>query len=142
GLKFLEAAHVKDVLAVLRIMENPRDEVSWFRVLQLLEGVGPAGARRLMDDLDVAGSHGSGRSPVRRLLAAPDQPLPASGAEDFERLRAVVSDCIGREDAPGPEDANGPQDAPGHALPPAAQIERIATFLRPSWSDRRRAPRA
>ena len=41
GLKFLEAAHVKDVLALLRILDNPFDEVSWFRVLQLLEGVGP-----------------------------------------------------------------------------------------------------
>ncbi len=46
GLKFLEAAHVKDCLAVLRVCENPRDEVSWFRVLQLLDGVGPATARR------------------------------------------------------------------------------------------------
>ena len=35
GLKFLEAAHVKDVLAFLRILENPRDEVSWYRILLL-----------------------------------------------------------------------------------------------------------
>ena len=41
GLKFLEAAHVKDMLALLRILENPRDEVSWFRVLQLPDGIGP-----------------------------------------------------------------------------------------------------
>src|SRR5436309_3778718 len=53
GLKFLEAAHVKDVLALLRILENPRDEGSWFRVLQLVEGVGPATARRLPGQLDV-----------------------------------------------------------------------------------------
>ena len=33
GLKFLEAAHVKDVLAFLRVLENPRDEVSWYRIL-------------------------------------------------------------------------------------------------------------
>ena len=46
GLKFLEAAHVKDVLAVLRWAENPRDRVTGFRVLQLLPGVGPATARR------------------------------------------------------------------------------------------------
>ena len=45
GLKFLESAHIKDVLSVMRILENPRDEVSWFRVLQLLDGIGPAGAR-------------------------------------------------------------------------------------------------
>ena len=54
GLKFLEAAHVKDVLCVLRWAENPRDTVAAFRVLQLLPGVGPASARRLTDTLDLA----------------------------------------------------------------------------------------
>jgi DNA helicase-2/ATP-dependent DNA helicase PcrA len=44
GLRFLEAAHVKDVIAILRIVENPRDEMAWFRILQLLSGVGPATA--------------------------------------------------------------------------------------------------
>ena len=44
GLRFLEAAHIKDLVAILRIAENPRDEIAWFRVLQLLEGVGPATA--------------------------------------------------------------------------------------------------
>jgi DNA helicase II / ATP-dependent DNA helicase PcrA len=40
GLKFLEAAHVKDVLAFLRVLENPRDEVSWYRLLLLMPGIG------------------------------------------------------------------------------------------------------
>lgn len=55
GLKFLEAAHVKDVLAVLRMAENPRDTVAAFRVLQLLRGVGPAGARRAAEMLSREG---------------------------------------------------------------------------------------
>jgi DNA helicase-2/ATP-dependent DNA helicase PcrA len=46
GLKFLEAAHIKDVLAILRWAENPRDQVAGFRVLKLMPGVGPAAARR------------------------------------------------------------------------------------------------
>lgn len=45
GLKFLEAAHIKDVLAFLRILENPRDEVSWYRILLLLPGIGETTAR-------------------------------------------------------------------------------------------------
>jgi DNA helicase-2/ATP-dependent DNA helicase PcrA len=45
GLKFLEAAHVKDALAFLRVLENPRDEVSWYRVLLLLPGIGDVTAR-------------------------------------------------------------------------------------------------
>jgi DNA helicase II / ATP-dependent DNA helicase PcrA len=49
GLKFLEAAHIKDVLAFLRWAENPRDRVAGFRVVQLLPGVGPATAARVLD---------------------------------------------------------------------------------------------
>src|SRR6516164_999712 len=49
GLRFLEAAHVKDVLAFLRFAENPRDRIAGFRVIQLLPGVGPATAARLLD---------------------------------------------------------------------------------------------
>ena len=49
GLKFLEAAHIKDVLAVLRWAENPRDRVAGFRVAQLMPGIGPAVAGRLLD---------------------------------------------------------------------------------------------
>jgi DNA helicase II / ATP-dependent DNA helicase PcrA len=49
GLRYLDAAHVKDLVALLRLTDNPTDEVSWFRVLQLLEGVGPTRARRVLD---------------------------------------------------------------------------------------------
>jgi DNA helicase-2/ATP-dependent DNA helicase PcrA len=45
GLRFLDAAHVKDFIALLRLLDNPADEVSWFRLLQLLDGVGPAHPR-------------------------------------------------------------------------------------------------
>ena len=51
GLKFLEAAHVKDVLAFLRVLENPRDEVSWYRLLQLLPGIGDVTARAAIEAL-------------------------------------------------------------------------------------------
>jgi len=48
GIKFLEAAHVKDVLAFLRVLDNPRDEVSWSRILHLLPGVGDATVRAVL----------------------------------------------------------------------------------------------
>ena len=57
GLKFLEAAHVTDVLAFLRVLENPRDEVSWFRLLLLLPGVGDTTARAAVDHMTAAGWH-------------------------------------------------------------------------------------
>jgi DNA helicase II / ATP-dependent DNA helicase PcrA len=49
GLKFLDTAHVKDLLGLLRFIENPRDRVAGFRVLQLLPGVGPGLAQRVLD---------------------------------------------------------------------------------------------
>ena len=49
GLKFLEAAHIKDVLAFLRWAENPRDRVAGFRLIQLLPGVGSATAARILE---------------------------------------------------------------------------------------------
>ncbi len=54
GLKFLEAAHVKDLLACLRFAENPRDRVAGFRVLLLLPGVGPKTAARTLDAIAAA----------------------------------------------------------------------------------------
>jgi DNA helicase II / ATP-dependent DNA helicase PcrA len=49
GLKFLDSAHIKDMLAVLRFAQNPRDRVAGFRLMQLLPGVGPASAHKVLD---------------------------------------------------------------------------------------------
>lgn len=54
GLKFLEAAHVKDLLSVLRWVQNPRGRLAGFRVAQLIPGLGPASARRLLDAVGAA----------------------------------------------------------------------------------------
>ncbi|MGH8310216.1 MAG: ATP-dependent helicase, partial [Steroidobacteraceae bacterium] len=56
GLRFLEAAHVKDLLSVLRWADNPRHTLAAFRVLQLLDGMGPANARRIFDALAGSGN--------------------------------------------------------------------------------------
>ncbi|MEO8145374.1 MAG: ATP-dependent helicase [Betaproteobacteria bacterium] len=55
GLKFLEAGHVKDALAVLRWADNPKNRVAAFRALQLLEGVGPKGAERVFTGFEANG---------------------------------------------------------------------------------------
>jgi DNA helicase-2/ATP-dependent DNA helicase PcrA len=54
GLKFLELAHVKDLLALLRWAENPRDRIAAFRLLQLLPGIGPGTARKVLAELEAA----------------------------------------------------------------------------------------
>jgi ATP-dependent DNA helicase UvrD/PcrA len=54
GLKFLEAAHVKDLLALLRWADNPKNRVAAFRALQLLPGIGPASAERCVMHFEAA----------------------------------------------------------------------------------------
>lgn len=54
GLKFLDSAHVKDLLALLRFAENPRDRVAGFRVLQLMPGIGPSAAANAMEAMERA----------------------------------------------------------------------------------------
>jgi DNA helicase II / ATP-dependent DNA helicase PcrA len=88
GLKFLEAAHVKDLLAVLRFAENPRDRVSGFRVMQLLPGVGPGSAQRVLDHIMTAAD------PLRALSEAP--PPPRAGDHWAGFLRMVTDLCAGR----------------------------------------------
>ena len=68
GLKFLDAAHIKDVLAFLRFVENPRDRVAGFRIIQLLQGVGPTSAQRVLDH--VVGA----TNPTAALATAPAPP--------------------------------------------------------------------
>jgi DNA helicase-2/ATP-dependent DNA helicase PcrA len=91
GLRYLEAAHVKDLVALLRLADNPGDELSWFRILQLLEGVGPATARRTLNRL-VAGLDGW---PVAR------EELPAHAREPADRLLAALAN-VEREQRAGP----------------------------------------
>jgi DNA helicase-2/ATP-dependent DNA helicase PcrA len=55
GLKFLEAAHVKDMLSLLRWVDNPRNAVAGFRVLKLVPGIGPAHAKQALDHFEAQG---------------------------------------------------------------------------------------
>jgi DNA helicase II / ATP-dependent DNA helicase PcrA len=86
GLRFTEAAHVKDFLAAARVVTNPADDIGWFRVLRLHEGIGPAHARRVVDALRLAEP-----SPLERWPAAAD--VVPSRARDA--VSATVTGLIG-----------------------------------------------
>ena len=77
GLKFLDTAHVKDMLALLRFAENPRDRVAGFRILQLLPGVGPASAQRVLDAM------ASQMDPIGTLATVPAPPRAGEGWTDL-----------------------------------------------------------
>ena len=90
GLKFLDAAHVKDALAVLRFAQNPRDQVAGFRVAQILPGVGPASAERIVE---AAGRQGG-------LAALADWDAPARAKSDFAPFAALLADLAARSQWP------------------------------------------
>jgi DNA helicase-2/ATP-dependent DNA helicase PcrA len=83
GLKFLDAAHVKDVLAMLRFGENAKDRVAGFRVLQLIPGIGPSGAARILDAA-------AGSDPAAALAAFPAPPKAAADWPHFFALFASL----------------------------------------------------
>jgi DNA helicase II / ATP-dependent DNA helicase PcrA len=83
GLKFLDAAHIRDILALLRFVENPRDGIAGFRLMQLIPGSGPVSARGVLDHMMGAAD------PIRALLAPP---LPTRAADDWVRfLETLIS---------------------------------------------------
>ncbi len=82
GLKFLDAAHVKDVLACLRFAENPRDRIAGFRLLQIIPGIGPTIAGRLLDTLATA---------VAAATAIAGFAAPARAGEDWAAFAALYA---------------------------------------------------
>ena len=105
GLRYLEAAHVKDFLALLRLTDRITDEMSWFRLLMLLEGVGPARARRCLDQLLAGGLLSPTQLPQRWSDArkhlpavAQEQGDPVAAAlaagPDAERLRDALAPIV------------------------------------------------
>jgi DNA helicase-2/ATP-dependent DNA helicase PcrA len=87
GLKFAEAAHVKDLVAFLRLAENPRDVVSGLRLLELLPGIGPKKARDIMDSLLASGS----------LESLSGCKVPAKSAQSWTGFVALLRDLTGEK---------------------------------------------
>jgi DNA helicase-2/ATP-dependent DNA helicase PcrA len=81
GLKFLEAAHVKDMLSILRWVDNPRNAVAGFRVLKLVPGFGPAHAKQALEYFEAQGLS-------VKSLAAFDAPQPVK--MDWKRFCALL----------------------------------------------------
>ena len=83
GLRFLDAAHVKDMLAVLRFAENPRDRVIGFRLMLLIPGVGPNSAQRVLDCM------AESVDPIHALVTAPH---PSRAADDWRSFLDVIAE--------------------------------------------------
>ncbi len=123
GLRFTEAAHVKDFLAAARIVANPADDIAWFRVLRLHEGIGAVSARRALDILDPAEPGPFDRWPA----AAEAVPRRARGA-----VTTTVTSLAGAAEADTPQRAHRiltALDGPLRARYPDAGI-RLADLQR------------
>lgn len=105
GLRFLEVAHVKDVIAILRILENPRDEMAWLRILLLMDGIGPATAGHATRHV---ADNGFDPRSIRTFSA------PAASRETMSAFADMLDDLV-------------PKGVPD----PASQIERIRRFYDP-----------
>lgn len=111
GLKFLEAAHVKDLMSLLRILDNPKDGLAWSRVLLMLPGVGPATSVKIMDHLaEVAAA---GDIDMFEAFLRYDLPVSNETREVLSLLRDVLSDAAG---------PHGDEPAP------SVQIDRLKDF--------------
>ena len=105
GLRFLEAAHIKDLLGFLRVVENPLDEMAWFRTLQLMDGVGPSTAARIIRHVN---EHERDPRTIRSFTS------PPAAREGMAGLADLMDDL-----------GTNPK------LPPASQVERIRKFYQP-----------
>jgi DNA helicase II / ATP-dependent DNA helicase PcrA len=95
GLKFLEAAHVKDFVAGLRLLDNRIDEIAWFRLLRLHDGIGPARARALLDSLQPADSEAEQRHADVAAMAPPSSRVA---------LTAMLDAVVGARQLKAPAD--------------------------------------
>ncbi len=120
GLKYLEAAHVKDLLALLRILDNPADQLAWHRVLSMLEGVGPATLRRLGDEL---GINRHADESLSLFIDGVGQ-VPRSADRQSKELRTAFSHC-----------ADG-------GISPSEQIDRLKGFCTMAFPARYHNPAA
>jgi DNA helicase-2/ATP-dependent DNA helicase PcrA len=92
GLKFLEAAHIKDVVSVLRWCENAKDRVAGFRVLKLLPGIGPSTAAKILDEIAAEG--GKVIRVLKRLT------VPKATAEVWPAFRRLIAGLRNAENWP------------------------------------------
>jgi DNA helicase-2/ATP-dependent DNA helicase PcrA len=107
GFKFIETAHVKDLLAHLRIVANPRDAVSWHRVLLLLDGLGPRTAEDLLGRVTGAG----GLQEATEVLEA--YPRRGPYTKELGHLAALL------------------REIENEALPPGEKVARVVAFYTP-----------
>ena len=114
GFKFIETAHVKDLVAYLRVVENPRDAVAWNRILLLADGVGPRTAEKVIKDVlaQRTGTHGSSSTLPSLVSNSDNYGEPVRNL--FETLKGII---------------------PSHILP-ADKVAQLLNYYQPIFTKR------
>jgi DNA helicase-2/ATP-dependent DNA helicase PcrA len=84
GFKFVESAHIKDVLAHLRVISNPYDRISWYRILLLIEKIGPVTAQKIYESIRNEASGCTG------LLTIKSKSGAGAGLKRLKRLFSTI----------------------------------------------------
>ena len=135
GLKFLEAAHVKDFVAAVRLLDNRLDEVAWYRLLRLHDGIGPARARALLELLIAPGDQTDQATEIGHDQA---HGIPATAAMGMPKRSRPRRRCPGsrwrRPSTGSPRPAGGDGSVNGRrpAWPCSGRCSPFATRTR--WS--------
>ncbi len=116
GFKFIETAHIKDLIAYLRVLENPRDAVAWNRILLLADGVGPRTAEKVINDIVSRRTtpSSSGSSPDLPSFWGHFNDYPENVRALFDALKAV---------------------SPSH-LSPSDKVQSLLTYYQPIFTKR------
>lgn len=116
GFKFIETAHIKDMIAYLRVLENPRDAVAWNRILLLVDGVGPRTAEKVIEDIL------SRRAAVHPGSKSRDLPMHWADLNSYsEKVRDLFTMLK--------------EIAPAHLLP-TAKVEQLLEYYQPIFIKR------
>jgi DNA helicase-2/ATP-dependent DNA helicase PcrA len=132
GLRFTDTAHVKDFLATARVLANPANDLAWFRLLRLHEGIGPAHARRILAQL-------TGDSPP---AGGTEAPVPVPAPPGARSQAAEASSARSRSVPPeARSEAAEASSARSRSVPPEARSEaaeassdRSRSALPDAWS--------
>ncbi len=90
GLRFFEMAHIKDVLAFFRVCHNPRDEMSWFRILNLAKGVGKVSRDRIIESIREKKS-------IHEIVSSDDLKIISSAKKSWQDIKKILKDIIETE---------------------------------------------
>lgn len=87
GLRFFEMAHIKDILAFFRVCHNPKDEMSWFRILNLVKGIGKTSREKIVDSI-------RGKDSIEEILSSDGIKIISPARAGWQNIKNLLKSVI------------------------------------------------